>query len=63
MMMLLKFAGELIFFGGLTFPTDMSILIPADTGVDVFSDNTSHLAVSPPTTPPHQHQQRTPPGR
>ena len=37
-------------------------MIPADAGVDVFSDNTSHLAVFPPTTPPHQHEGRTQPG-
>jgi len=36
-------------------------VIPADAGVDVFSDNTSHLAVFPPTTPPHQHEGRTQP--
>ena len=36
-------------------------MIPADAGVDVFSDNTSHLAVFPPTTPPHQHEGRTQP--
>jgi hypothetical protein len=40
----------------------VSIVIPADAGVDVLLDNTSHLAVSPPTTPPHQHQRRTHPG-
>jgi hypothetical protein len=36
-------------------------VIPADAGVDVFSDNTSHLAVFPPTTPPYQHEKRTQP--
>ena len=36
-------------------------MIPADAGVDVFSDNTSHPAVFPPTTPPHQHEGRTQP--
>lgn len=50
------------FVGGLTFPADASILIPAGAGVDVLSDNTSHLAVLPPTTPPHQHGKPAQPG-
>jgi hypothetical protein len=61
-MMLLKFAVGLILLAALGFPADASIVIPADAGVDVVWHNTSHLAVSAPTTPPHQHQQRTPPG-
>jgi len=40
------------------FPAHASIVIPADARVDVSSDNTSHIAVLPPTTPP-QRRERT----
>jgi hypothetical protein len=56
-MMLLKFAGGLILLAALRFPADVSIVIRTDVGVDVLSDNTSHISVSPPTTP-HSHHER-----
>jgi len=46
------------FVGGLTFSADASIVIRADAGVDVLSDNTCHLAVLPSATSP-QHHERT----
>src|ERR1700759_4634833 len=42
------------FLGCLTFPAHASIVIRTDASVDVFSDNTSHRAVLPPTTPPQR---------
>jgi hypothetical protein len=38
-------AGELIFDGSLEFPAYAPIVVQTDVGVDVFSNNTSHLAV------------------
>jgi hypothetical protein len=40
---------------GLVFTADASIVIRADTGVDVLSDNTADLVVLPSTTPAQQH--------
>ena len=56
--MLLTFAGGPTFVAGLTFPADPSIVIRADAGVDVFSDNALHFAVLPPTTPSQQMRSR-----
>jgi hypothetical protein len=47
------------FVGDLTFPAYVSIVMPTDVGVDVVSDNTSHLSMSPPTTPHIRHERDT----
>jgi hypothetical protein len=41
------------------FLADVSIVIRTDLGVDVFPDNTSHISMSPPTTPETNHQRDT----